>query len=322
MKKLILILAIFGLLPLLHSCEKNIPADQPEEYVELGLRLKGVEISIDSITKGASSNDIYCVEVQKDDEGETYAIWVTDDITSQKFKLLKGHKYRFYVMYLPDGKNIIHGDDFAPFLSGMPWICPGLKDGICYGSQYGNPGAGSGAVRKKGDPESGMPAAGYFLNDVERYHGYAQVDEAVTNITLDVNLYRQMFALEIQMKNFTEGEIRISSDITGGVSYVNNIYNITPSDSVFCKTLELPGMPWVGANSEEAVKNYESEISFIVDYIAPDGESMTILHYRDYHKRMTKIKIQFDMKEILANVESGITPNVIPEDNWSEIEVK
>lgn len=306
MKKVILILAVFSLLPFLQSCEKNVPAEQPDDYIELGLSPKGVDISIESMTKGATSNDIYCVVVQKNEARETYAIWVTDDITTQKIKLLKGHKYRFFVMYIPDGKNIIYGDDFAPFISGRPWICPGLNDGICYGSQYGNPGAMYGAVRKKDDNDSGMPAGGYYFNDVERYHGYAQIDEAVTNVTLDVNLYRQMFALEIHAMNFTEGKLRINPPLTGGTGYVNNIQYITPSDSIYCKTMEMLMMPWFDSCewSEDAVKSFVSQIEFVIDYIAPNGESMTILSYNDYHPRMTKIKITLDIKDILEDIET------------------
>ena len=49
---------------------------------------------------------------------------------------------------------------------------------------------------------------------------------------------------------------------------------------------------------------------------------MTILSDRDYHKRMTKIKISIDIKEILEDIESGLSPKVITDEEWNEIEVK
>ena len=329
MKKLIFALVVLFSLSFLYSCTKSDAIQESEEsgesgeYIELGLNPKGIDISVESMTKGSSSNDLYYVEVQKDEVRETYAAWVTDDITKDKFKLLKGHKYRFFVMYLPNAKNIIHGDNAAPF-EGMHRTCPTLKDGICYGTKYGNQGAMSGAVRKKGDKQTGMPASGYHMNDVVRYHGYTLLDKASSNITLDVNLYRQMFALEIVTKNFTEGTIVINPFDAANMT-VNNIYYITPSDGTFSKSLELITMPWFDSCewSEEAVKNdFTTEIPFTIDYIAPDGKSMTILSYRDYHKRMTKIKISIDIKEILEDIESGLSPKVITDEEWNEIEVK
>lgn len=323
MRKIAFIFCIATTLLLcLQSCEDNSHLEaEKEEYVELGLKPKGVDISIEPIASRASSSDMYCVQVRQyktgNDEGNDYATWVTSDITTDRIKLLKGYTYQIWVMYIPDGQNIIEGVGYAPF-NGVSQICPGLNDGICYGGKYGNHSGLIGSARKKGDKESGMVSNGYYLNDVDRYHGFVEV-EATASLTLDVNLYRQMFGLEINATNFTEGTIRIYSGLNGQTG--NNEIILTPSNSSVFKVLELGDMPWwgSGASSEDDVKNYKGGAAFSVDYIGTDGKNITILNFDESVKRMTKVKINLDIKEILEDIFAGLNPNVISDEQWEEV---
>ena len=323
MKKVLLFFVVAtSLLFYLQSCENDTPVEaekEKEEYVELGLKPKGIDISIEPIAARTSSSDMYCVQVRQyktgNDEGNDYATWVTNDITTDKIKLLKGYTYQIWVMYIPDGQNIIEGVGHTPF-DGVSQICPGLKDGICYGGKYGNHCGMSGSVRKKGDKESGYACNGYYLNDVDRYHGFVEV-EATATVTLDVNLYRQMFGLDIEAKNFTEGKIRLSHPENNNIG--NNDIILTPSKPSVSKVLELYGMPWYGsASSEDDVKN-NSGVFFTIDYIGTDEKNITILNFNESVKRMTKVKISLDIKEILEDIQAGLNPKVITDESWEEV---
>ena len=325
-KSIFSLFVVLGLLFCLYSCEKQDGGDvdtQKEEYIEIGLMPKGIDFSITPMSSRASSSDMYCVCVGRGSEGvisgKEYATWVTNDLSLEKFKLLKGDVYEFFVMYIPNGQDILKGVGYAPFW-GLPQICPGLEDGICYGSNYYCQGGMYGAAHKKGDVESGRPASGYYFNNVDRYHGYVKV-EAKTNVTLEVNLYRQMFGLDIIANNFTEGKIRVSSPDNEGTG--NNEIILTPSTPSVSKVLELLYMPWfdIGIRSEEDVKNFESGLWFSVDYIDKDGKSMTILNYDKPIKRMTKLTMTLDVAAILEDIEAGLKPNVVSGEEWIEEKV-
>ena len=225
MKKSILFLVMaMSMLYCLCSCEKSdnsndIETEETEEYVELGLSLKGIDISTSPMSTKASSSDLYCVGIYYDYDvtngntsGNEYAAWLTDDITSEKIKLRKGKKYQCKVVYFPNGKKVLadykNGSVYP--ICGMHLKTPKLEDGVIYDNNYGWGNLIHGAAKKKGDADSGMPASGYYFNDVVRYHG-GTIIEANADIEAEVNLYLQMYELNVEVKNFTEGYIDIKS---------------------------------------------------------------------------------------------------------------
>ena len=330
-KSFIYLLSALALSFFFYSCERkdNPIEENEEEYVELTLMPKGIDISVApmAVATRASSSDMYCVQVYKGvNTPETrypYATWVTNDLTTEKFKLLKGDTYSFYVMYIPNGQDILAGVGYAPF-NGIHALCPSLNDGICYGEKYYNMCGNYGSAKKKGDKESGQAADGYYLNDVDRYHGFAQV-KATASVTLDVNLYRQMFELNIVANNFTEGTIKIPSPMDNDTG--NNMITLTPSNPSVSKVLEFFDMPWADmAFSEEEVKNFESGLDFHIDYIGTDGKAITIFNYYQSYgkpiKRMTKLIITLDIEEILEDINAGLTPHVVSGEEWSEVKIE
>ena len=320
-KSFIYLLSALALSFFFYSCERkdNPIEENEEEYVEVGLIPKGVDISVSPMGTRASSSDIYCVQVWRGNSHSNYATWVTNDLSSEKFKLLKGDEYAFSVMYIPNGQNIIKGVGSVP-LDGISELCPNLGDGICYGTKYGVHGA-LGAARKKEDGESGYIGNGYHFSDVDRYHGVVVV-KATASATLDVNLYRQMFGLEVTAKNFSEGKIRISDYFNDDSSYHGNDIVLTPSNPSISKVLEMESMPW-GWGNEEEYKNYNGGTCFHIDYIGSDGKAMTIVDMRDYPvKRMTKLIINLDIEAILEDINAGLTPHVVSGEDWSEVKIE
>ena len=324
-KSFIYLLSALALSFFFYSCERkdNPVEENEEEYVEVGLVPKGVDISISPMGTRASSSDIYCVQVWRgnSDTNNNYATWVTNDLSSEKFKLLKGDEYAFSVMYIPNGQSIIKGAGYAP-LAGVSETCPNLGEGICYGTKYGIHGI-MGAARKKGDGESGFAGNGYYFNDVDRYHGVVVV-KATASVTLDVNLYRQMFGLDVTAKNFSEGEIRICHYLNDNSSYHGNDVVLTPSNPSISKVFEMDNIPW-GWGNEEEYKNYQGEACFHIDYIGSDGKTMTIFDNGNYQypvKRMTKLIINLDIEEILEDINAGLTPHVVSGEDWNEVKIE
>ena len=93
-KSIFSLFVVLGLSFCLYSCEKqdggDTDGDTPkEEYIELGLMPKGIDFSITPMSNRASSSDMYSVVVLRG-EDQPYATWTTNDLTSEKFKLIKG----------------------------------------------------------------------------------------------------------------------------------------------------------------------------------------------------------------------------------------
>lgn len=322
---------------LISSCNKQVVPDnkpddpnnkpnETEEYVELALRPRGIDVSISPMSTKSNSSDIYIVTAFKGDPDwewddmdafaqnqrtpDVYATWVTDDLASEKFKLIKNAYYTFAVAYFPNGQNIVKGKGYAPFHS-IGETCPYLGDGICYGAKFFPNGALEGSVMKKDDQPVQL-LNGYYFNDVDRYHGGAAV-VATASATLDVDLYRQMFGLDIIATNFTEGTLHVvpfDSD-------VNNAFWLTPSNPSVSKVLELPQMPF--GISLRHFKDWVSEVRFHIDYINPEGKTITIYTSNLYYKRMTKITITIDINSVLEDIEAGLNPNVISNEEWSDL---
>lgn len=314
MKKLII--CILFTLCLFSSCTIQDEPIEEAEYVELYLRPRGIDFSFTPMETKSPSSDIYtvCVFKENGDEWMYYATWVTDDITSEKIMLLKGGKYVFCVMYIPDGQNIVAGRGKAPFWT-APGICPYLGDGICYGTNYRCYGAEYGAVKKKEDKESGQATNGYRFNDVDRYHGTASV-VASENITLDVYLYRQMFELDIVVTNFAEGTILVYSSSDDAE---NNSIVLTPTNPSISTVRELYHMPWGGDGDESWYINHTSECYFNIDYLSPNGKTITIMQYHGYIKRLTKLNVSIDLQEVLSSIQASLNPKVVTNETWTEL---
>ena len=318
----IYLLSVLALSFFFYSCERkdNPIEENEEEYVELTLKPKGIDMSITPMATRASSSDLYLVMVYKDEarSGNEYASWLTDNLSSEKIRLLKGKKYVCQVAYFPNGKEVLadyESGSVAP-ICGMSYAAaPKLSDGILYGSKYGFALTLSGAAKKKGDKSSGKAGDGYYFNDVARYSGEVAI-EAANDITADINLYLQMFGLNINVVNFTEGRIRISSPLNYDLG--NNDIILTPSSPSVSKVLTYDSCPWFDDND---FANYKGMTNFVVDYYDVEGKSMTIFELQDYYiTRMTRLNLTLDLNEILNDVNAGLNPKVIQGEEWKDID--
>ncbi len=330
MKKTLIFLAAISLLMSIAACETQLPGGENGEnleYVEFGLVPKGIDISSTPMQTKGESSDLYMVSVYKDiaQHGNEYAAWLTDDLQSEKFKLLKGHKYTCCVYYFPDGKNILADYESGTVypVCGMHLTAPRLSDGILYGAQvgYGNPI--SGAAMKKGDIYSGQNANGYYLNDVVRYYGRVSID-ASEDLTADIDLYMQMVGLNVTATNLHKGSVKIYSMLNVDTDVPelseNNAIYLTPTSPSVDKIIAPDLQPWYEWYDYDEYLDFEGTLSILIDYIDENDESINILRLSDYAiKRMTKLNITLDIEEVLNAVNAGIKPNVITGEDWTEV---
>lgn len=328
MKKSILFLVMaMSMLYYLCSCEKSdnsndIETEETEEYVELGLSLKGIDISTSPMSTKASSSDLYCVGIYNEGEGTSgleYAAWLTDDITSEKIKLRKGKKYQCKVIYFPNGKNVLADYKTGSVypICGMHLKTPKLEDGVIYDNNYGWGNLILGAAKKKGDADSGMAASGYYFNDVVRYHG-GTIIEANADIEAEVNLYLQMYELNVEVKNFTEGYIDIKSAHNCGYGEAenNNAIRLTPDNPTVKTIRALDEVPFDFHKTESEFKDFTGSTQLNVYYTDTEGKSFTIGTISHGVKRMHRLNVSLDLEEILESINAGLIANPVEGEEW------
>lgn len=316
----------------LSSCEKK-PApiedngEEEVEYVEVGLKPKGVDLSITpKSTRASSSDDLYGVSIfditnmhkpGEDDwmgmQNDFYAAWLTEDITTEKIRLMKGRWYRIIVVYIPNAKNILYdytSGHYPPFGLIFGKFAQ-LGMGVCYGN-YCVGGDNYGAMRLKGDSNSGSFSSGYFLCPADKYQGDLLV-EASSNITLDVNLYKVMIGLNVNIKNLSEGYVKIWSAANEGTN--NHEIILTPSSPSVNKYIAMDNYQFVPSKQD-----YIGSIGFTIDYYDAEGNAFTIRQYpldSDYDNgnvdltTMSTINITIDIQEFLDSIDAGLNPHVV-----------
>ena len=322
MKKVLLFFVAATILLLnLQSCDNNASIEPIEEYVELKLKPKGVDITVTPMSR-ASSSDLYCVGIYKDGDGASgleYASWLTDDITSEKFILRKGQKYQCKVIYFPNGKEVL--EDYTTGsvypICGEPHKTPQLSDGIIYDTKYGWGNVILGAAMKKGNAKSGMSASGYFFNDVVRYHGGTVID-AQSDLEAEINLYLQMYELSVEVKNLKEGYIEIKGlqNVGWGDAENNNTIRLTPENPSIATKRVYDDVPYDFAKYDSDFKNYEGGANFILYYTDAQGKTITIDKVEHSIKRIHRLNISFDIQEFLESINAGITANPIENEDW------
>lgn len=279
------------------------------------------------LTKAGSSNDLYGLEIMTDND-QIYACWFTDDIASSSIRLLKGKTYNFHLMYVPNGKNILvsSGSTYGnPFFHLGSLKTPQLGN-IYYGGNYDMNFGCYGAAQKKGKSSYYIQTNAW--NDVDIYYGFKQV-KAESDVEININLYRQMFGLEITATNFTRGTLHVYSGMAGesygeAKGYNANIFDMTPSSPKLDKVLEMNYMPWcsfsIGVSSEEDVANWSGPgeayaETLKIAYTTPDGETLELISQKFIAKRMTKYSVNIDVDELVQEYYSTLSTTKI-EDDW------
>ncbi|MBO7417009.1 MAG: hypothetical protein J6U22_10600, partial [Bacteroidaceae bacterium] len=323
MKKLFLLMSAVAAVSFsLVSCDNDKGVrPQAEEYVEVRFQANNLEFSASPITKSAPGEGLYGVQIRNRGPYtffDTYACWLTDDLSSQSFKLIKGNIYDINVVYVPDAKDIIENEDGyygAPFNNGelvLGYHAPQLGHDIYYGKSVDIGAAGSGIAQRKGEP------ANKYFSDVPLFSGGKPYFTAEEDVTLDINLYSCMFGLAVTVENLKEGKVHIyhgSYTINSYAAAVKNgerIFTLTNSSNSMDVELEMPSIPFgrddYGMNNECWTPCWIN-----IDYEDPDGNVLA-LYSKDLEVyRMYKYSLTFDLDEVLNSVTGGLKVNMMDE---------
>ncbi|MBP5647248.1 MAG: hypothetical protein J6X21_07605, partial [Bacteroidaceae bacterium] len=191
-KSLFVLIAVAAVSFSLFSCDNDKGVrPQSEEYVEVRFQANSLEFSASPMTKSVAGDGLYGIQLHSN--GSPYACLLTEDLSSQSFKLIKGDTYHVSVVYVPDAKDIIENNDGyygAPFSSDGLYVLgggtlkesPRLGAGVYYSSSVELVSASRGIGQRKGSPVNKL------FSDVPLYSGgsYFTADE---DQTVSLNLY-------------------------------------------------------------------------------------------------------------------------------------
>ena len=320
------LLTIFLLM--LIGCERANPAEDSQEVVTVGFKTNLIDISESPMrTKAFSNRDIFAVEIH-DENGKYYACWLTSDLGTDKIRLLKGKHYICYLVYMPNGQDIVwqypDGTFDRPFCGTGDDKSPLINKGVHYGA-YSVGWCNFGGTRKKElttPPRNGD----YEFSGVDLYYVIVEIC-ANEDINITIDLYRMVFGLKIDVSNFKQGEIYFgnfpSPSATMRSAYY---YKLTPENPTLDKIFEISYMPYSDhfqtpdkIPSKEQLQNWSSSSHFQIVYVAPDGAEFVVVEKDLEAKRMTKYTISFDLEAVISEYNGGITANVI-DDSWSDSE--
>ena len=327
MKKLFLLMSAVAAVSFsLVSCDNDKGVrPQAEEYVEVRFQAKNLEFSASPITKSAPGEGLYGVQIKN--RGplvfDSYACWVTDDLSSQTFKLVKGSKYDVSVVFVPDAKDIIENENGyygAPFSSDGVYVLgggtykesPQLGHGIYYGTSVELVAATRGIGQRKGKPVNKL------FSDVPLFSGgkFFTADE---DVTIDVNLYSCMFGLAVTVENLKEGKVHVYhgsytvNSYEAAVQNELNIFTLTSSQSSLDVELEMPNIPF-GLDDYGMKNNCWSPCWINIDYEYPDGTVVALYSKSNLEVyRMNKYSLTFDLDEMLNSVTGGLKANMMDE---------
>ncbi len=326
-KSLIVLTAVAAVSFSLISCdnEKGV-GPQEEEYVEVRFQANNLELSVSPITKSAPGEGLYGVQIKN--RGplvfDSYACWLTEDLSSQTFKLVKGSIYDVRVVFVPDAKEIIENENGyygAPFSSDGMYVLggglfkesPQLGHGIYYGSSVELVSATRGIGQRKGKPVNKL------FSDVPLFSGGKSYFTADEDMTIDVNLYSCMFGLAVSVENLKEGKVHIYhgsytvNSYEAAVQNEANIFTLTSSSSSMDVELEMPNIPF-GYDDYNMNNNCWSPCWINIDYEYPDGSVVSLYSKNNLEVyRMNKYSLTFDLEEVLNSVTGGLKANMMDE---------
>lgn len=308
------------------SCDNDNSAPQSEEYVEVRFQAKNLEFSASPITKSAPGEGLYGVQIKN--RGpllfDTYACWLTEDLSSETFKLVKGSIYDVKVVFVPDAKNIIENENGyfgAPFSSDGMYVLgggaykesPQLGHGVYYGNSVELSGATRGIGQRKGKPVNKL------FSDVPLFSGGKSYFTADEDMTIDVNLYSCMFGLAVTVENLKEGKVHVYhgsytvNSYEAAVQNEANIFTLTSSSNSMDVELEMPNIPF-GADDYSMKNNCWSPCWINIDYEYPDGTVVNLYSKNDLEVyRMNKYSLTFDLDEVLNSITGGLKANKMDE---------
>lgn len=322
------------------GCSKEgvLPLTSPdtETHTEANIQSDSVLIEINPIfnissepmSTRASNNDLYAVEVSKQNYftnelgndwiGTTiYACGYFDDLSKAVIKLAKRDKYGVTVAYIPNGKELIYqypdGHYGAPCDTGLN----SAINQVVYASGlniYSN-------CQTSSHKDN-------LWNSIERYQGVTINFDPKTNTSVSVKLYKMVFGFKFEISDFHSGVVTIA----GVPNMSGHTYNIYPDENgngFLDIAIESPAIPTAGdinhytqlypddpyGENYEQVDNYVQSLfdggstQLHIQYTTDKGEVINLYNNINFeYTRNTKYKLSFSLEDAIKN--GGITTDI------------
>lgn len=299
--------------------------EQNEELVTITFSCGGELINVvsSSMTKTGSSNDLYLFafwehkggDENNDVNWQEYGYIFTDNPGSCQMSFRKNKKYTCDALCIPNGKNLIAEDNGVygyPFNS--PYQGAPVLNKAFYG--YHDFMAGFSTITTpKGCSMTALPWNDNYsnqYNSIDKYFGFKKF-EAESDANIDINLYRMMYSITLNVTNFTKGKILLYDKI-----------EIKPNEVPFTCILETGTPFYLGrvqnyadiTDYDDFIQNYckDDGDDLKIKYVDKDGNETLLYNNAMEAKRLTNYDISFDLEQVLASDNMGINANLRYED--------
>ena len=146
-----------------------------------------------------ASDDLYGVQVYRNNYCFAYGLF--DNVNDMKFNLLEGSTYKFVVLLVKDGKNILKTsyEDYYPFYHSYK---VNLNESVVKNSGFSY--IKYGAMTKVGESSlTRYPEADWYYGELENY-------TPIVNGTVEIDLKHTVFGLQYEVTGITDGTVSVT----------------------------------------------------------------------------------------------------------------
>lgn len=200
-------IGIMAALFTLCSCGSDeVPGETPVEGKEVTVFLKfnGEITSSESPLTRASGNDLYGIQVYKN--GSAYAYGLFDDVDKIKINLHEGNAYKFIVLLVKDGKNLVYcniSGYFEPFENSYSNSLKVTNYFTTSSSTNCTKNFQKGYMVDKDYNSMEYPEAHFYYGELDNYF-------PTVNGTVDIELKHTVFGLRCEVSGITDGTVSVS----------------------------------------------------------------------------------------------------------------
>lgn len=289
------------ILILLSGCKENDNSPIVEEFVETSFHLKEEtpEMLLSTLENNDEKPDLYGIDVLYADMDETpYAYGLFDDLSLAKVKLLKGKKYLFRVMVVPNGKELCYDHWYGDYID----IFRRFVENLGIGAGGSCPLTNEFYYHKEVHFwRFNNPIISYYY---KIYTGYLPDYLAETDGTVDIDMKNMFGNIKLEAKNLTHGQLEFQfvSDFAFPISRSETDYNeplvftLTPDK---LNTDFIYSLRFWGNGNREMPDDYSFISNYTVRWSDDNGKSTDLGIYPVKVQRGQDTIVTLDLSELL-----------------------
>lgn len=283
------------------SCKEDNNSSIEEVYVETTFQLKGElpDMLLSSSVINNEKPDLYGIDVLYADMDETpYAYGLFDDLSLAKVKLLKGKKFLFRVMVVPNGKELCYDHMYGDYID----IFRRLVENLGINAGEACPLNNEFYYHKEVHFwKFNNPIISYYY---KIYTGYFSDYLAVTDNTVNIDMKSMFGNIKLEAKNLPYGQLEFQflSDFEFPISRSETdynepfIYTLTPDKM---NTDFIYSLRFWGNGNREMPDDYSFTSNYRIRWINDNGRSTDLGIYPVKVQRGQETIIKLDLSELL-----------------------